>query len=433
MRARSAARKRLALSGIVLVCVVALTGCFGEGIHRVGSPLTSVQMPPGLWRSLGGDGCSWSRINASQGIAGTSTHGTGPQYMQVAPDDTGTTIHNCLPFWQQPGAFARPLVQPGQPFGDGDWLTNYEVNPGSYRASIPAGSTCTWAVMRGFHGSPPSGPNPDVVRSGTSSSGIATMTITADDLGFSSQGCGTWVPLKAANPAQGFDMCAAPSVDTAAAWMTSSPYTSMGIYLGGSNVACAQPNLTSSWITTVTAQGWGLLPIWVGPQAPCSTLSHVTTITATTATTAAAAGAAEANAAADVASALGLHTGPIYYDMEGYTRGGSCTSVVQWFTNGWVSTLHARGYAAGFYSSLCSGILDQAATYNDASYSRLDDVWIAAWNGTPNIFGFTSCAIPDSLWPNHQRVHQFNGGHDESWGGTTINIDNDAVDGATAP
>jgi len=68
-------------------------------------------------------------------------------------------------------------------------------------------------------------------------------------------------------------------------------------------------------------------------------------------------------------------------------------------------------------------------------------VWIAAWNGTPNIFGFTACALSDplphtlsdTLWPTHQRVHQFNGGHDETWGGRTINIDNDAVDGAVAP
>ncbi|MES2032702.1 MAG: hypothetical protein V4466_00875, partial [Pseudomonadota bacterium] len=33
--------------------------------------------------------------------------------------------------------------------------------------------------------------------------------------------------------------------------------------------------------------------------------------------------------------------------------------------------------------------------------------------------------------PNHQRIHQFRGGHNETWGGTTINIDSDYVDGAT--
>ena len=123
---------------------------------------------------------------------------------------------------------------------------------------------------------------------------------------------------------------------------------------------------------------------------------------------------------------------PIYYDMEAYTRGASCTGSVQSFTNGWVETLHARGYRAAFYSSLCSGVLDQAATYYHPSFLHLDAIWIAAWNDTPNIFGFAApCALGDDYWPNHQRVHQFKGGHNETWGGAKINIDSDASDGPT--
>jgi hypothetical protein len=34
------------------------------------------------------------------------------------------------------------------------------------------------------------------------------------------------------------------------------------------------------------------------------------------------------------------------------------------------------------------------------------------------------------LWANHQRVHQYKGGHRETWGGVTINIDSSYVDGA---
>jgi hypothetical protein len=64
----------------------------------------------------------------------------------------------------------------------------------------------------------------------------------------------------------------------------------------------------------------------------------------------------------------------------------------------------------------------------------LNAIWIAAWNNTPNIFGFTgTCAVSDSVWPDHQRLHQFRGGHDETWGGVTVNIDSDAVDGPTWP
>jgi hypothetical protein len=34
------------------------------------------------------------------------------------------------------------------------------------------------------------------------------------------------------------------------------------------------------------------------------------------------------------------------------------------------------------------------------------------------------------VWQN-ARIHQFRGGHDENWGGDTINIDNDQVGGPT--
>jgi hypothetical protein len=231
---------------------------------------------------------------------------------------------------------------------------------------------------------------------------------------------------------RGFDACAAPTASTMNAWR-SSPYTSVGVYIGGANRGCAQPNLTNSWVTTVTGQGWKLLPIWVGPQAPCTTLGGTTKITADP-NQAWAQGAAQASAAADAAGALGLGGTPIYYDMEAYPRGGQCTSSVQIFTNGWVYTLHQRGYRAAFYSSLCSGILDQAATWGNPLYYPLDAIWIAAWNNTPNIFGFGSpCALPDSMWSNHQRVHQYIGGHNESYSGVTINIDSNAVDGPRYP
>ena len=38
--------------------------------------------------------------------------------------------------------------------------------------------------------------------------------------------------------------------------------------------------------------------------------------------------------------------------------------------------------------------------------------------------------MSDSLWADHQRVHQYKGGHKETWGGVTINVDSDYVDGA---
>jgi Glycosyl hydrolases family 43 len=178
-------RSLTALIGFVLGSVV-LTACFGTGFHAVGTPLTSTQMPPGLWRSLGGDGCTWARVAAGGVTTGRNIRTAGPQYMQVEPGDVGTAIGSCFPFWQQPGGFARPLVQPGSDFGDGDFLVGYEVNPGTYTASGGAG--CTWAAVRGFHGRDSAGNNPDFIRGGSSGS----AQIATGDYGFTSQGCGTW-------------------------------------------------------------------------------------------------------------------------------------------------------------------------------------------------------------------------------------------------
>ncbi len=234
-------------------------------------------------------------------------------------------------------------------------------------------------------------------------------------------------------PTRGFDACAAPSVSTMAAWR-SSPYTSVGIYIGGANRGCAQPNLTRSWVSTVTGQGWKLLPIWVGPQATCTTLGSTTKIPGDP-YGALVSGANEATAAANAADALGFTwLAPVYFDLEAYPRGGDCTAAVQSFVNGWTYGLNVRGYRAGVYSSLCSGILDLAAVYGNPQYQNLNAVWIAAWNGTPNVFGFGApCTLSDAKWSNHQRVHQYSGGHNETYGGVTINIDSNAVDGPTFP
>ena len=43
----------------------------------------------------------------------------------------------------------------------------------------------------------------------------------------------------------GFDACAAPSSRTMTAW-AASPYRAIGVYIGGSNRGCSQPNLTST-------------------------------------------------------------------------------------------------------------------------------------------------------------------------------------------
>src|SRR5438105_10871938 len=68
----------------------------------------------------------------------------------------------------------------------------------------------------------------------------------------------------------GFDTCSAPSLATMQSWL-SSPYRAVGVYIGGSNRACPDGNLSASWTASVVSSGWSLLPLYVGLQAPCVT------------------------------------------------------------------------------------------------------------------------------------------------------------------
>ncbi|HUZ81399.1 MAG TPA: DUF1906 domain-containing protein, partial [Gaiellaceae bacterium] len=222
----------------------------------------------------------------------------------------------------------------------------------------------------------------------------------------------------------GFDACTAPSTATLNAW-SASPYRALGIYLGGINRACPDGNLNASWVSSTLASGWSLLPLYVGLQAPCVSGASLAKISSN-ATTASNQGRAAADDAVSLTTKFGLPGGtPIYFDMEGYsTTNASCTKVVQSFVTAWVGELHAQGFVAGVYGSAASTIRDIAAL---AGSSIPDAAWIADWNGVEGVFGEPN--ISDSLWANHQRVHQYKGGHKETWGGVTVNIDSNYVDG----
>ncbi|MGH3847493.1 MAG: glycoside hydrolase domain-containing protein, partial [Pseudonocardiaceae bacterium] len=81
----------------------------------------------------------------------------------------------------------------------------------------------------------------------------------------------------------GFDACSAPSSKAMAAW-EDSPYRGIGVYIGGANRACSQPNLTASWVAAQTAAGWHLIPTYVGLQAPTSSCSSCAKLSSTQAT-----------------------------------------------------------------------------------------------------------------------------------------------------
>jgi hypothetical protein len=222
----------------------------------------------------------------------------------------------------------------------------------------------------------------------------------------------------------GFDACTAPSSRSMAAW-SSSPYRAVGVYIGGLNRGCSQPNLTASWVSAQTAAGWNLIPTYVGLQAPTSSCGSCAKLSANQAT---AQGSAAASDAVAQASTLGMGPGsPLYFDMESYSRTASASAATLAFLEAWTEELHALGYVSGVYSSSASGIADVADQLG-SGYNLPDDLWIANWNGQQNT---VDPNVPASAWSQHQRIHQYRGGHDETYGGVTINIDNNYVDGAT--
>jgi Domain of unknown function (DUF1906) len=225
----------------------------------------------------------------------------------------------------------------------------------------------------------------------------------------------------------GFDACHAPSPQAMSAW-ASSPYRAIGIYIGGVNAACppsSDPNLTPSWISNEAAAGWHFIPTYVGLQAPSNSCG----CSGITPSQASAEGTADAQDAVRQAQSLGVAPGsPIYDDMEFYPRNSTNTSAVLAYLSSWTSQLHTSGYLSGVYGNADSAITDLVNQYGTA-YVEPDDIWIAHWNGQQTT---SDSAVPSTEWASHQRIHQYNGGHNETYGGVTINIDSDYLDSAVA-
>ncbi|HVB42357.1 MAG TPA: glycoside hydrolase domain-containing protein [Streptosporangiaceae bacterium] len=215
----------------------------------------------------------------------------------------------------------------------------------------------------------------------------------------------------------GFDTCAAPGATAMTRWL-GSPYRAVGVYIGGANRACAQANLTPAWLTGIARQGWRYFPIYPGLQSSCVLAAGDATITTSQAR---AQGTAAADDAAAQAASLRIGTGtPLSYDMEAYRP--ACDWQVTTFLSAWDSELRARGYASGVYESFTNiGALVRAA----GRITEPDVIYYADWDGQAIT---RSGYLPHSLWTAHQRLHQYRGGHLETYGGLTLDIDSDQLD-----
>ena len=211
----------------------------------------------------------------------------------------------------------------------------------------------------------------------------------------------------------GFDACTAPSAAYMRAWRRHSPYRAVGIYIGGSDRACAQPNLTRAWLRRETDAGWHFMPMYVGPQADYGELSSP-----------AQQGAAAGTDAVAQAEMLGFGPGtPLYYDMEAYPARQSTAALS--FLSAWTVTIHQLGYSSGVYSSSGSAIEGLAKQYFTGAYAMPDVIYDALWNGSADT---VDPVFQPGEWPGRRRLHQFNGNTTQTFGGDTINVDQDYLD-----
>ncbi|MBF9131303.1 DUF1906 domain-containing protein [Plantactinospora sp. S1510] len=259
---------------------------------------------------------------------------------------------------------------------------------------------------------------------------VAAMPAQAVDAGSSSRLPAGTAPLAAAGPqpgtytGRGFDTCTAPSQSVMNTWRASSPYRAVGIYISGASRSCAQPNLTATWVTNQTNNGWRLIPIELDNQAPCGTRTPKMSGDPATARSQ---GAGRATSAVNAARALGIPAGStIYNDIEQYPSNASCRAAVLSYLSGWTERLHTLGYLSGMYSSGSSGVTDLCGAYNDPSYTRVDHLWFAWWNGVADTDAGPYC--PAEYYADRQRLHQYAGDVYETWGGVQMRIDRNYLD-----
>jgi photosystem II stability/assembly factor-like uncharacterized protein len=256
--------------------------------------------------------------------------------------------------------------------------------------------------------------------------------------------------IKAANTltvtGQAFDICEITNLSKMQMWWDASPYTAVNLYIGGSARGCNNVNLSASFLAQLQRQGWKFIPTWVGPQAPCTTYSS--RIDSSQAYNQ---GVAEADAALIAAEQLGL-TGPdqsgtiIYYDLEAFNiNNDACLNAVRHFMIGWIEEMQEKN-VAGVYGSYNSGM----TTFADSSPASMggmdgmvpDAVWLAHWifpayNDSAtvwDVFNIPNYDIPPNLtyWVNHQRIRQYAGDHTETWGGLSLSMDSNVLDGTVA-
>jgi Domain of unknown function (DUF1906) len=224
----------------------------------------------------------------------------------------------------------------------------------------------------------------------------------------------------------GFDACSAPTTAQLSTWISASPYYWLGVYYAGANRSCANPNVTTGWVNTVIAQGWGIEPIYVGLQDPCWT--NGTLWFSSNASTAFTQGETQAASAKSGLAGIGMSTSTagndaVVFDMEGYINSGACLAAEESFVEGWDTTLASSpSQVHGIYGSTESSYLGAITGSPEPNF-----IWGADADGDSNTADMPG--VPAGDWATNSRLKQYTSTHLETHGGVTLSIDNDNADG----
>ncbi|NYE40671.1 glycoside hydrolase domain-containing protein [Streptomyces fulvorobeus] len=255
-----------------------------------------------------------------------------------------------------------------------------------------------------------------------------TGVVVAAGAGFAAQTsmAATAWPAQKTYTGRAFDTCTAPSLSAMKAWRTGF-YGAAAVYIGGKNRGCAQPNLTKSWVKSVNATGWKVIPLYVGAQPPCQKSANPERFTSSTA---ASVGASNARDAVAKASALGMKAGsPIYLNMESYDiTDKACNDATLTYVRSFTKTLRNATYRGGLYgfSSSSAAAIATAANKTDLP----GNLWYALWDKKNTTT--TDWPWKPTQYTNHSRGHQYMVNSKETRGGHAITVDRNAWDAPVA-
>ena len=250
---------------------------------------------------------------------------------------------------------------------------------------------------------------------------------------------GLTVPLAAMQPAsatlpgpvtyqgEGFDTGSPPPTADMTNWWVNTPYSSLGIYLGGQNSGGTNPG--HNYIASIMTTGYAVWLYWVGPQSACVNQGNLTHFS-NTPSTAQSQGEAQADAAVAAATATGFGNVYIVYDLEGYnTSNATCVAAASSFINGFQFEVHnVDGRQGAVYGSSCASDLD-----NLVNHSNIPQAIFPADYGFSNFATTPIQCVANNHWDHHQRVHQWSMDTRTRFfagdSGPSITLDEDCADG----